>query len=331
MKNVFRAFAIITVIGLTILVSHELVMTDQDSIKTQNPAEKQTYVSEVVLRAPWAEKNLVYDGEESPPGEFGVYQATVPDSLKEQIDAGMPEGPTSFAVAPTGDIYITDPLNYRIQRFTSTGVFHSAIRGIQGQSWDWRGMCTDAQEGVYLLWDQQGELSVRKYSQSGQLLLTYPALGEKALAGAGPYIRCDSEGRLFMGFTYSGEKSYPATFQIGTIDEVFSEAEQKNTLLRKAIKAPSEAMQGGVIGEDRAGNTYTFSLREDGKDWNLFHLTVRKYDKGGGLLTVIQWNHTKGSRWGPFLSENKLVDAAGSFYFYWSTNEGLTITKWHQP
>jgi hypothetical protein len=39
----------------------------------------------------------------------------------------LPEGPTSFTVAPNGDIYITDPLNERIQRFDANGNFVSVI------------------------------------------------------------------------------------------------------------------------------------------------------------------------------------------------------------
>lgn len=97
-------------------------MTNQDSIRTQNPLEKQTYVSEVVLRAPWAEKNLVYDGEESPPGEFGLHSIVFPDSLRGKLpDPPLPQGPTAFTIAPNGDIYITDPLNKLIQRFSAGG------------------------------------------------------------------------------------------------------------------------------------------------------------------------------------------------------------------
>jgi hypothetical protein len=55
--------------------------------EAQDTTAQETYVSEVVLRAPWAEKNLFYDNEESPPGEFGVYQYVVPESLKEKVDA----------------------------------------------------------------------------------------------------------------------------------------------------------------------------------------------------------------------------------------------------
>jgi hypothetical protein len=91
-------------------------------------ATQETYVSEVIISAPWAEKNLEYDGEESPPGEFGLHSIVFPDSLREKLpDPPLPEGPTAFTVAPNGDIYITDPLNKRIQRFDANGNFVSII------------------------------------------------------------------------------------------------------------------------------------------------------------------------------------------------------------
>ncbi|MGB2805145.1 MAG: hypothetical protein WBD64_09660 [Candidatus Zixiibacteriota bacterium] len=95
--------------------------------KSQDTIPQETYVSEVMLRAPWAEKNLVDDGEESPPGEFGIRVYSVPESLKEFGDVPPPEGPTSFTVAPNGDIYITDPFNKRIQKFDENGNFVSVI------------------------------------------------------------------------------------------------------------------------------------------------------------------------------------------------------------
>jgi len=35
--------------------------------------QQQTYVSSIILTAPWGQKNLFMDKEPSPPGEFGIF------------------------------------------------------------------------------------------------------------------------------------------------------------------------------------------------------------------------------------------------------------------
>jgi hypothetical protein len=351
----FRAFAIITVIGLTILVSHELVMTDQDSIRTQSPPEKQTYVSEVVLRAPWAEKNLVYDGEESPPGEFGVYQATVPDSLKDQLDAGLPEGPTSFAISPVGDIYITDPLNRRIQRFSPGGQFVSLIPDIDVDTYKWGVICIDASASVYLLCREYDDReSVKKYGETGALLATYPLFEDSQRSGrAGVALHCDASGRLFF-------ESSPFSFQIGTPGEIFSEAQQKSTLMKGVLGANNltetklyyknlttrEFVQydysgnvlerfpreigGRFVGADNRGSIYTKSFTYD-DEYNVTSF-IFKYDPKGRLLSTIEWNTPFGASWGSgyWWGRREIVDGDGNVYVYWSTERGVTVTKWHR-
>ena len=103
-------------------------MNPNDTREAKDSLVRETYVSEVVLQAPWAMRTLAYDGEESPPGELGLRAVVLPDSLRGKLpDPPLPEGPTSFTVAPNGDIYITDPLNKRIQRFDANGNFVSVI------------------------------------------------------------------------------------------------------------------------------------------------------------------------------------------------------------
>jgi hypothetical protein len=143
MRNLIKIGGVMVVFGLLIFFGGQVLFTQETKpIRPTRPPRTQdttlrvgsdsltaqeTYISAVVISAPWAKKNLVYDGEESPPGEFGVYQYVVPESLKQWVDAGKPEGPTSYTVAPNGDIYITDPLNERIQRFDANGNFVSVI------------------------------------------------------------------------------------------------------------------------------------------------------------------------------------------------------------
>ncbi|MCJ7508140.1 MAG: hypothetical protein MUO85_05340, partial [candidate division Zixibacteria bacterium] len=82
---------------------------------------KGTYVPNIVLTAPWGKNNLRNDKIPSEPGTFGF-----------TIDAeGIEHGPTSFTVAPNGDIYIADNINNRTQRFSATGQFISVIPNVR--------------------------------------------------------------------------------------------------------------------------------------------------------------------------------------------------------
>jgi hypothetical protein len=302
-------------------------------------ATQETYVSEVIVSAPWAEKNLVYDGEESPPGEFGVYQYVVPDSLKDQVDAGLPEGPTSFTVAPNGDIYITDPLNKRIQRFDNNGNFVSFIpipplerikysqesdsarieklrqagklpkskepydlqigpKTTNGYQWYWKTICVDQDNNLYLQWDKPNSVFVRKYDQQGKLLATYPLINEwEHLAWTGRY--CDKK---FDRYDSSGNIT---------------------------IKLPSK-ITGSFLGVDEEGRIYTKSFTYDAK-YNTTTI-IRKFDDKGNLISTIVWDTVFGSSWGSgyWRGDRVIVDPRGNIFVYYSTRNGITITKWYK-
>ncbi|MFQ6003367.1 MAG: hypothetical protein ACE5KJ_06430, partial [Candidatus Zixiibacteriota bacterium] len=87
MKSLIKPVGLVVVSGLLILFGVKLLFTQeasqirptrphrpQDTTKTPEPVRKETYVSKVILQAPWGEKNLVYDKEESKSGEFGVHE-----------------------------------------------------------------------------------------------------------------------------------------------------------------------------------------------------------------------------------------------------------------
>lgn len=272
MKSLIKPAGLVVVVGLLIFFGAKVLFTQepsrikptrpprtQDTTKVPEPIQKETYVSKVILQASWAEKNLVDDGEESPPGQFGIRVYSVPESLKEFGDAPPPEGPTSFTVAPNGDIYITDPFNERIQRFDENGNFVSVIpiphfeksKYVKGYQHEWTLICADRYNNVYLLWwEDYTEQYLCKYDQEGKLLATYPLFPEVRFEGGGK-LYCDSSDTLFFEYWRKDtdkimpslkeelllKKPYaPFTFQIGTADRVFSFEEQKRTLRKGVIK-----------------------------------------------------------------------------------------------
>ena len=353
-------------LGLAIGVASIWAMVQsQQPEKSEKQVQQETYVSKVVIQAPWGVKNLVYDKEESKPGEFAFYQYQVPESLKMVVDAGLPEGPSAFTVAPNGDIYITDPLNYRVQRFSPEGQCISVISGIQRKVWDWKDICVDENNNIYLLWDEQRPIvHVGKYDQSGKLLLTYSVTGVQRLGGAAPHIFCDNKGGLFIEFTYGikGVPPYPSIFQIGTSEREFTEEEQKNTIRRGSIQTGGlspdtlyldeftlgggliaqydskgnkikefpTSVTGSFIARDETGRIYTRSTSQDKIDRSLFSTILKKYDQNGNLLLTLEWKRKIGSCPSSTVENSTIVDKKGNIFKYCATQDGLTITKWYK-
>jgi hypothetical protein len=357
MKSLIKPARLTVVAGLMVLFGATFLFTQEASqIKPSQTREakdtlaQETYVSEVILQAPWAEKNLVDDGEESPPGEFGIRVYSVPESLKEFGDVPPPEGPTSFTVAPNGDIYITDPFNKRIQRFDENGNFVSVIpipplekskylhiqelpelsdsarvetlrragklpkrddqnrkelkdllvepKTTNGYQWYWKTICVDQDNNLYLRWDEPNKVCVRKYDQTGKLMTTYPIFGlSEGPAGTGLY--CDKE-----------------------FDQYDS---SRNT----TIKFPSR-MTGSFLGVDEKGRIYTKSFTYD-TSYNTTTF-IRKFDDKGNLISTIAWDTVFGSSWGSgyWRGAREIVDTKGNIFVYYSTKDGITITKWYK-
>jgi hypothetical protein len=309
---------------------------------------QETYVSKVILSAPWGKTNLEDDEEESPFGEFGIRVYEVPESLKQFADVPRPEGPSAFTVASNGDIYIPDPLNKRIQRFDANGNFVAVIpipllekgkylhiqelpevsdsarveslrragklpkdgkvppKTPNGYQYVWSLICADRSNNIYLLWwGDYTKQTLCKYDQDGKLLNVYPLFPEVRIGGAGNILYCDSSDRLF--FQYDRRltdkiilslkewdllrgSSAPFTFQIGTVERVFSLEEQEATLRRGGREAPDLSKLKQQAWKERPGK-----LLELNTIWN--------YD---------------------------FVDEKGNFYRYWSTKDGITITKWYK-
>lgn len=307
MKDILKVLAMVVSLSFIFFFSAEVLFTqEKQEIKppklptSQDTTTQETYVSKVIISVPWAKKNIVYDGEESPPGEFGVYQFVVPESLKDQEDAGLPEGPTSFTIAPYGDIYITDPLNYRIQRFSPEGHFVFAIPDIRIEVYKWNTICADPDSNTYLLCREYNDKQfVYKYDQLGKLLATYPFLEER--------------GHVDWTKLYCDKKSV------------------QNDSYVNAIKMLPSKISGSFLGVDEKGRIYTQSFTYD-KGYNVTSF-IQKFDAQGNLLARIQWKTSFGSSWASdyWRGAREIVDAKGNIYIYYSTKEGITITKWYKP
>jgi hypothetical protein len=189
---------------------------------------QESYVPQVILSAPWGERNLMYDGEASPPGQFGYH-----------VNDETEMGPSCFAVAPNGDIYIVDPLNKRLQKYTSGGSFVSTIPfaslGKDLRTISVVDLCVDRDDNIYLLlygpradWDEATEDNmgrVLKCDQQGNLLQTYPVL--TGVASTGSFVVCDNSGRVFYAYPWSAGGA--GFYQIGAPQGALSLPEQKDS------------------------------------------------------------------------------------------------------
>jgi hypothetical protein len=325
----------------------------QDTTKTPEPVQKETYVSKVIISAPWAKKNLVYGKEESPPGEFGYH-----------VDEETAIGPSCFAVAPNGDIYIADPLNNRMQRFNSEGVFISTIPTATHPV----DVCIDQSNNVYLLrygWkpeelgDRPGTIgAVLKCDQKGNILKTYPVF--TGVAATANFVYCDKFGRIFMACPGVGP------YQVGTSKEVFSFDQQKNSEIKGFWGANSVPLdsncffQGILFPSGRWRALFLLTFKGDtlktyrsypplagsffGCDENLniymyywdrkaSLVSIRKYDPNGNFLSTFEYRCEKPyhlvSGFGG--SRSNTLDNKGNFYkLCYSEKDGIRVIKWYK-
>ncbi|HVP36357.1 MAG TPA: hypothetical protein VMT04_05125, partial [Terriglobales bacterium] len=178
-----------------------------------------TYVPNIVLSAQWGEKNLSDNNELSKPGTFG---------LSENAQ-GIPIGPTAFKVASNGDIYISDIINNRVQRFSSAGSFIGVIPNVR-VGFD-EGMSIDKEGNIYTGNFRIAHPYVEKIDLNGNLVCRYPIATDPEMGtdkptnwGAAGNILVDDSGRVFI--QYEKDRTN-RMFQVGTKDAPFSPAQQK--------------------------------------------------------------------------------------------------------
>jgi hypothetical protein len=309
MKDIHKVMAVLISLSIMLFFRIDVLFTQErqeiepDQLRPlEDTAIQETYVYNVLFSAPWAKKNLVYDGVESPPGEFGLSQYVIPDSLKLCHGNCVAEGPSAFTIAPNGEIFITDPLNERIQIFNENGQLISVIPHLKGSHWDWSLICVDRDGKVYLLmWHDLVIQYLVKYDLNGKLLTTYPLFDDLRMFVCGSKLYCDQQDNLFFQYYKRPDNAEEDSiaretkikgpvlsiiFQIGTKDSVFTFEQQKHTLQY-------------VFPENSNLSTYNIQLQQK----------------------------PIGEFWGPPMWIYDFVDEKGNHYHFWSTKEGITVTK----
>jgi hypothetical protein len=358
MKSLAKAIVFLLVFVLMILFVYNLFATGEDSTKSEATEEKDTYVSEVILRVPWAKRNLAYHGEQSPPGEFGLHAMALPDSLRGKLpDPPLPEGPTSFTVAPNGDIYITDPLNKRIQRFNANGSFVSVIP------------IPPLEKSEYLHIQELPELSdsakVESLRRAGKLPKTLDQnrkepkdlLSEPKTINGYQYVwslicvdqsnnvyllwwgdytkqtlcKYDQGGQLLATYPFfpevrgrgAGNKLY-----CDESDALFFEYYRK--LTHNGILSIKEQL---LLKEPYGPFTFQIGTADRAFNSEEQKATLRRGVRKALDLSEVKrqaWQELPGEFWGSQIWDYEYVDQDGNFYHYWPTKEGVIIAKWHK-
>ena len=322
-------------LGLAIGVASIWAMVQSQQVqKPEKQVQQETYVSKVIIQAPWGAKNLVYDKEESKPGEFGHH------SSEEATIA-----PNTFAVAPNGDIYMVDPLNKRIQRCNKDGQFISVIPIPRRVSICY--ICVDRNDNLYGA-DYGKKIGyIYKYDQKGNILKTYPVF--TGISNTGQTLHCDNLGRIFISARGVG------FFQVGTSADSFSLDYQRanakdgfmgatpcaldnNWFFKRDVSLGPvflmgltdgaklktfKSMDGGFWGMDENGAIYTFDDADEPRN----HI-VRKYDQSGNLICSFKNSYQE-----PWVGGDRFahLDNKGNIYFYiYSHGGGLKIIKWYK-
>jgi hypothetical protein len=374
MRVYFKLMMVLVVVG-ALLVGYVLLATGQKKtvlpkgVESEDPSGQETYVSEVIIQAPWGEKNLYKwaGGEESPPGEFGHY-----------VSRETELGPNTFTVAPNGDIYINDQLNKRIQRFGPDGEFICVIP-IEGGF-----MCVDRENNIYTTRLYPAGF-IDKYDQAGSLLKSYPVEVERRQLKSYPMeietnqivgIYCDNLGRVYAAFHYNyrkvdkvGEKrktiidtTWGGLCHVRYAEPAFSFEEQKSTIKKEAfLGSNSVALSEGYF-KGGGGNLYLISFGGDtiktfksiegsffgcDEELNVYAhqydekkhaMVVRKYNPKGGFLSIFQYwcdkPHTgifTGFGFSSVIGGFAFLDSKGNVYvFCQSHKDGIKVTKWYK-
>lgn len=285
-----------------------------------------TYVPQIVLTAPWGEKNLSDNGETSKPGTFGL-------SKNAQ---GIPIGPTAFKVARSGDIYISDIINNRVQRFSSTGSFMGVIPNVR-VGYD-EGMCIDIEGNIYTGNFRVAHPYVEKIDQNGNLVSKYPIATDPEMGtdkptnwGAAGNILVDDSGRVFIQYEKGGTNY---KFQLGTKDAPFSPAHQKASwkegYLGITANPPdgNRSYTGYLLGMD-TDTEYEIEQAmknyEPDKDVSI----IKKFQKGKlvGAYT-LNWKQVDCPVLTSFSMAGNQVFDKGNIYVFCSDKDGIKIIKW---
>ncbi len=241
--------------------------------------------------------------------------------------------PHGITIDSTGNIYVVDTLNHRVQKFNSSGVYQSQFGSYgsgDGQFYEPRGIAVDSSGNVYVA--DTKNCRIQKFNSSGVFQLKTGGIG----SGNGQFnepqaVAIDSTGNIYVSDTYnhriqklnssgvyqskfgargSGNSQFnlPRNIAIDDTDNIYV-ADYSNNRIQKFNSSGTYQYQlGGFsyltgIAVDSSGNVYA-------ADRNLHH--IRKYNSSGASLYAFG---VAGSGDGQFTyAQGVAVDSTGNIF-----------------
>ena len=293
-----------------------------------------TYVARDVVIASWG----------TGPGQIGLAKL-----------GGPPLGPKSFDVDSAGNIYILDSVNHRVNRYDSQGAFVSSFSfGATVYPFD---MAVWKDSSVFFA--DEGDQTVKKFDQSGQLLLVYDlgkwpeeiyhverieidklgvlsvnaqynGLGMTVViagtadrpASRQQILASRQAGFIFRGGYCTGSQFTPTSDgRAGSLELALAGGKR----VRFEIPALMGATTGGLPkGLDGSGDYY-LHIGSEVAGTSEIEVVILKYSPDARLLDFIRL-----PSYGPFAPPDRAfrVDDQGSFYELMTFEGGVRVRKW---
>ena len=220
--------------------------------------------------------------------------------------------PNRVAVDASGNVYVSDFLNNRIQKFTDTGAYVTQWNTTGASGFLPFGVATDASNNVYVV-DYGGD-HILKFTDTGTFLTQWGTYGD----GDGQFIfpngvATDAAGNVFV------------------VDFVNNRVEKFTSNGSYLTQWGSSGVGSGqfdrpyAIATDPAGNVYVADYFND---------RIQKFDGSGKYLT--QWGSNGGANGQFYHPIDVATDAAGNIYVAENgnnriqkfTNAGVYLTQW---
>ena len=280
---------------------------------------KEKYVSEVLIRFTPG----FWDPQKGQPGPYQLY-------ISEE---GVLSGPPSMAVDKSGNIYILDVGNYRIQKYNDKGKFLNSIAIDEGKRQSGSDFCIDKDGNIYVLDTSPGIsnhemeylrnslrgktlFEIRQYNQKGMLIhKAYFLFSHDWLKKTGiipQKIHVDYTGNLYLGYN-------PKLCRIGFSPGKSDLLEVKEIL--EGIPSPYDSTLSFYLGE-KLIDKHTIRVKKLGPQRKLiksFDLIVN--EKVSGMEFLGNDNNMNS-----FLAINKYI-SSGNIEYYDSSREILKTDK----
>ena len=118
---------------------------------------------------------------------------------------GQFSAPDGIAIDSSGNVYVADTGNHRIQKFTSSGQFITkwgSLGNSDGQFYSPHGVAVDSSGNVYVV--DTSNHRIQKFTSSGQFITKWGSFGDDDGQFNNPYdLAVDSSGNVYVADTYS--------------------------------------------------------------------------------------------------------------------------------